>query len=266
MILAYTIDSLSNLQWAAIILSAFMTGIAKTGLPGIGILAVPLMALAFDAKPSVGMLLPILIMADIFAVFHHRHHGKWDHLKKLLPWAILGIIAGYLVLIKIESYQLKPIIGLIVLAMLAIRAKSLLSNDSKQNIEHSKTYANIMGLLAGATTMMANAAGPVMTLYLLSMKMPKQKFIGTAAWFFFIVNWIKVPLMASEDMITVSTLKINLCVFPAVVCGAYAGIWLFKRIPQRLFNILALVLATAAAIKLLTGFSDLWNGISDKIN
>ena len=123
-----------------------------------------------------------------------------------------------------------------------------------------------MGFLAGATTMMANAAGPVMTLYLLSMKMPKQKFIGTAAWFFFIVNWIKLPLMATEDMVTIDTIKINLIAFPAVVGGALAGIWLFKRIPQRLFNILALVLAAAAAIKLLSGFSHLWSGIKDAIS
>jgi uncharacterized membrane protein YfcA len=108
-----------------------------------------------------------------------------------------------------------------------------------------------MGLLAGAITMMANAAGPVMVLYLLSMHFPKQKFIGTAAWFFFIVNWIKVPLMSNLNMITATSLKIDLMVFPAVVLGAVAGIWLLKRIPQRLFNIIALLLATAAAIKLL---------------
>ena len=109
----------------------------------------------------------------------------------------------------------------------------------------------MMGLLAGMTTMMANAAGPVMVLYLLSMHFPKQKFIGTAAWFFFIVNWVKVPLMTNLDMINAASLKIDLMVFPAVVLGAIAGIWMLKRIPQRAFNIIALILAAAAAIKLL---------------
>ena len=99
--------------------------------------------------------------------------------------------------------------------------------------------------------MMANAAGPVMVLYLLSMRFPKQKFIGTAAWFFFIVNWIKVPLMTNLDMITAASIKIDLMVFPAVVLGALTGIWLLKRIPQRAFNIIALLLAAAAATKLL---------------
>ena len=237
-------------QWAVLVIGAFAIGVSKTGLPGVGILVVPLMALAFPAKPSVGLLLPILIFADIFAVGYYRHHGKWKHLAKLLPWAIVGIGVGYVVLSKINSDMLKPVIGVIVLGMLAIRLRSILKSDPQKLPDHW-TFAAMMGLLAGTTTMMANAAGPVMVLYLLSMHFPKQKFIGTAAWFFFIVNWIKVPLMGNLGMITAASLKMDLMVFPAVVAGAAAGIWLLKRIPQRLFNILALILAAAAAIKLL---------------
>ena len=209
------------------------------------------MVIVFPAKPSVGLLLPILIFADIFAVGYYRHHGRWQHLAKLLPWAILGIGIGYLILSKIDSNTLKPLIGIIVLGMLAVRLRSILKDDP-QNLPDHWSFAAIMGLLAGITTMMANAAGPVMILYLLSMHFPKQKFIGTAAWFFFIVNWIKVPLMTNLDMINAASLKIDLIVFPAVVLGAVAGIWLLKRIPQRAFNIIALLLAAAAAIKLLS--------------
>ena len=211
---------------------------------------VPLLAMVFPAKPSVGLLLPILIFADIFAVGYYRHHGHWKHLAKLLPWAIVGIGCGYMILSKIDSSTLKPLIGVIVLAMLAIRLRSILKSDP-QNLPDHWTFAAMMGLLAGMTTMMANAAGPVMVLYLLSMHFPKQKFIGTAAWFFFIVNWVKVPLMTNLDMINAASLKIDLMVFPAVVLGAITGIWLLKRIPQRAFNIIALLLAAAAAIKLL---------------
>ena len=210
---------------------------------------VPLLAIVFPAKPSVGLLLPILILADIFAVGYYRHHGQWRHLVILLPWAIVGIGFGYLVLLKIDSQTLKPLIGLVVLAMLAIRLRSILKDDPQ--VPQHWSFAAIMGLLAGVITMMANAAGPVMVLYLLSMHFPKQKFIGTAAWFFFIVNWIKVPLMTNLDMITAASLKIDLMVFPAVVLGALTGIWLLKRIPQRAFNIIALLLAAAAATKLL---------------
>lgn len=236
-------------QWVVLAVSAFAIGVSKTGLPGVGILVVPLLALAFPAKASVGLLLPILIFADLFAVGYYRRHGQWQHLAKLLPWAVAGIGIGYLVLSKIDSNTLKPLIGVIVLAMLGIRLRSILNNN--EHVPEHWSFAAMMGLLAGATTMMANAAGPVMVLYLLSMHFPKQKFIGTAAWFFFIVNWIKVPLMANLDMITAESLKMDAMVFPAVVLGAVAGVWLLKRIPQRLFNIIALVLAAAAAIKLL---------------
>lgn len=237
-------------QWAILIASAFAIGVSKTGLPGVGILVVPLLANAFPAKASVGLLLPILIFADLFAVGYYRHHGQWKHLVKLLPWAIAGIGLGYIILSKIDSQTLKPLIGLIVLGMLGIRLRSILKNDPDHLPQHW-SFAALMGLLAGATTMMANAAGPVMVLYLLSMHFPKQKFIGTAAWFFFIVNWIKVPLMTNLDMITATSLKMDALVFPAVVFGALTGIWLLKRIPQQLFNIIALILAAAAAIKLL---------------
>lgn len=210
----------------------------------------------FPAKASVGLLLPILIFADLFAVGYYRHHGKWQHLVKLLPWAVVGIGIGYLILSKIDSRTLKPLIGIIVLAMLAIRLRSILKNDPEHLPDHW-SFPALIGLLAGATTMMANAAGPVMVLYLLSMHLPKQKFIGTAAWFFFIVNWVKVPLMADLDMITIETLKMDAAVAPAVVVGAVAGIWLLKKIPQKQFNIIALILAAAAATKLLLSAFDL---------
>ena len=198
-------------QWAALLAGGFLIGVAKTGLPGVGILVVPLLALAFDAKTSVGLLLPILIFADMFAVVYYRRHGDWKHLLKLLPWALVGIAIGFFVLKVIKSEELKPMIGVIVLVMLGLRLRSILSKDTTgEHVPHNRLFAASMGTAAGATTMMANAAGPVMTLYLLSMRMDKTKFIGTAAWFFFIVNWIKVPLMGRLEMITLESLKLDL--------------------------------------------------------
>ncbi len=243
-------------QWVALLVGGFLIGVSKTGLPGVGILVVPMLALAFDAKSSVGLLLPILIFADIFAVTYYRRHGEWKHLMRLLPWAVAGIGIGFWVLDMIDSESLKPLIGGIVLVMLGIRFRSLVGKEPDvDHIPHNRWFAAAMGTAAGATTMMANAAGPVITLYLLSMRFDKKKFVGTAAWFFFIVNWIKVPLMGRLDMITVASLKLDLFALPAVAAGAFAGIWLLKRIPQRFFNMLALALAAAAAVKLLGLYS-----------
>lgn len=250
MLLAETLEISGPLPWVVLAASAFAIGVAKTGLPGVGILVVPLLAIVFGAKASVGLLLPILIFADLFAVGYYRHHGLWRHLVRLLPWALVGIGVGYAVLSRIDNRTLKPLIGMIVLGMLVLRFRSIVKGDGQSVPQHG-LFSAAMGFLAGVTTMMANAAGPVMTLYLLSMRFDKKKFIGTAAWFFFIVNWVKVPFMAQLDMITMASLKMDLMVLPAVVAGALSGIWLLKRIPQRLFNIIALLLAAAAAMKLL---------------
>ena len=241
------------LDWLILGLCAFLVGVSKTGIPGFGILVVPLMALVLPAKTTVGVMLPMLIFADLFAAGYWRYHAQWKHLFRLIPWALSGIIIAYFIMERIENEQLKPTIGIIVLAMLAIRFRQnfLKRNTNKTKVPTHWAFSAVMGLLAGITTMMAHAAGPVMTIYLLSMQMPKKKFVGTTAWFFFMVNWLKVPFSAKLDLITVETLKLDLCLFPLIFLGAVTGVLALKRIPQKIFDILVLVLAAAAAIKLL---------------
>jgi uncharacterized membrane protein YfcA len=240
-------------DWLILGLCAFLVGVSKTGIPGFGILVVPLVASVLPAKTSVGVLLPMLIFADLFAAGYWRYHAQWKHLLRLIPWALSGIIVAFFVMDKITDEQLKPIIGIIVLAMLALRYRKKIfrTDNSEDKIPTHRAFAPTMGILAGFTTMMAHAAGPVMTIYLLAMKMPKKKFVGTTAWFFFIINWLKVPFSTKLQLITLETLKLDLCLFPLIFLGAVAGIFALKRIPQKIFDILVLVLAAAAAIKLL---------------
>jgi hypothetical protein len=112
-------------------------------------------------------------------------------------------------------------------------------------------FAAFLGVAAGVTTMMANAAGPVMIIYLLAMRLPKFHFVGTSAWFFFVVNWIKVPFHAHLATMTFATIKLNLLMLPMIALGAVAGILFLKRIPQRAFNEVVQILAALAALKLL---------------
>jgi len=244
---------LSVIQWAVLALSAFLVGVSKTGIPGLGILPVPLMALVLPAKVSVGVLLPMLIFADLFAAGYYRRHAQWTHIRRLLPPTILGIIAGYFAMDKVTDSQLKPVIGIIVLSMLAIRIVNDYRKKPADRIEPTSglLFAVFLGFFAGVTTMMANAAGPIMIIYLLTAGLDKTQFVGTGAWFFFIVNWIKVPFSAKLDLITAESLKLDLTLFPVIIIGAAVGIILLKRIPQKVFRIIVLVLATAAAIKLL---------------
>ena len=238
-------------QWAALVACALLIGVAKTGLPGAGILAVPLAAMAVPARESVGLVLPMLIFADLFAVGWYRHHAQWRHLVRLLPWTAAGLVIGFWLLSVLNDARLKPVIGGIVLIMLAMRFRAIFGKHELEEKPHHWAFAPGMGLAAGATTMLANAAGPVMTLYLLAMRLPKHQFIGTSAWFFFAVNWIKVPFFTQQGLISSPSLMTDLVLLPVVAVGAIVGIVLLKRIPQKLFNTIALLLAAASAIKLL---------------
>ena len=249
-----TID-FSVWQWLLAGLAAVMIGVSKTGIPGLSILVVPLMASVMPAKMSVGVVLPMLIFADIFAISYYRRHAEWKHILRLLPLTLVGILVGFFAMGLISDSQLKPIIGVIVLIMLAARLYH--QQTGAGNVEegaapkHHPLITPTLGLFAGITTMMANAAGPVMTIYLLLMRVGKIRFVGTCAWFFFIVNWIKVPLSVKSDLITAESLKISVCLMPLILIGVVTGILVLKKIPQKAFNIVVQLLATAAAIKLL---------------
>ncbi len=240
-------------HWAVLALCAFLVGVSKTGVPGFGILVVPLMAWVLPTKSSVGVLLPMLIFADIFAAGYYRRHAQWSHIFRLLPWAMAGIVIGYFAMDRISDQQLKPTIGAIVLAMLALRWWQESKKDSgiAAHIPTHWAFAAVLGLLAGVTTMMANAAGPIMIIYLLAMGFDKTKFIGTGAWYFFIVNWLKVPFSTKLDLINTQSLKLDAMMLPFIAVGAVVGILVLKHIPQKVFKVVVQVLAVAAAIKLL---------------
>ncbi|TKJ39418.1 MAG: hypothetical protein CEE38_01370 [Planctomycetes bacterium B3_Pla] len=237
--------------WVVVGLCAVMVGIAKTGIPGIGILVVPLMAMVLPARKSTGILLGILILADLFAIFYHRRNARWRHVIRLLPAAFAGIVVGYLMMSQISDRQLKPIIGAIVVVMLGINYWRTRARGQDAPIPAQWWFAVGLGFIAGVTTMMANAAGPVMIIYLLAMRLPKIEFVGTGAWFFFVVNWLKVPLSANLGLMTVESVKLDLMMLPFIAAGAAAGIFFLKRIPQKAFSTIVQILAVAAAIKLL---------------
>ena len=242
---------LSIIDYSVIIFTAFIVGATKTGIPGLGILAVPLMAAVLPAASSVGILLGILILADIFAVIYHRRNAQWSHILRMLPPAIVGIIIGFLAMSRITDKQLKPIIGIIVLIMLGVNYWRTKIYGPDAPIPTQWWFACTLGLVAGVTSMMANAAGPVMIIYLLAMRLPKVAFVGTSAWFFFIVNWIKVPFNASLQSMTRESVILNLSMLPFIALGAVVGIYLLKQIPQRAFVAVVQILTFAAAVKLI---------------
>jgi uncharacterized protein len=238
-------------QWAVMCLCAVLVGLSKTGLPGVGILNVTLLAVIFEAKASTGILLPMLAFADLFAVAYYRRHAQWAHILRLLPPALAGIAAGSLLIRQLENAQVGPLIGALVLAMLGLNYWRIYRLKDPESVPAHWSFAAGMGFAAGLTTQLANAAGPIMAIYLLAMRFDKNKFIGTAAWYFLILNWLKLPIFISEGRISAESLKAVAFVLPMVIVGVVLGIILLKKIPQKWFNIIVTVLVVAAAIKLI---------------
>lgn len=237
--------------WAIAIFCALLVGVSKSGVPGFGIMVVPLMAMVLPAKQSVGVLLGMLVIGDMFAAAYHHKHANWGHIVRLLPAAFAGIVAGYFLMKVVSNEQLKPIIGSVVLVMLAISYWRNMKSDLDSKIPTGVWFAVGMGFFAGVTSMMANAAGPISIIYLLAMRLDKIEFVGTSAWFFFIVNWLKVPFNMSLESMTVDSIKFNLMLLPAIAVGAIVGILVLRKLPQKVFVNVIQVLAAASAVKLI---------------
>lgn len=246
---------LSPQDWALAIGGAFLIGLSKTGIAGIGILAVVTFALAFPARESVGIVLPILICADIVAVSSYWRHVVWKHLLHLFPWTAVGVLLGFMALHHVNDHQVSRIIGVIAIALTLLQAwrriRIARDPDGDNKVPHQAWFAAIMGILAGFTTMVANGAGPIMVLYLLASGLPKMEFMGTGAIFFFTVNCFKVPFSAKLGLINLHSLPIDGLFAPIAILGAVGGRFLLPYIKQSLFENLALVLTVIAGIKLL---------------
>jgi uncharacterized protein len=236
-------------QWIAILLAAFFVGLAKSGLSGFGLLPVVIMARAFPALQSTGIVLPMLICGDLVAVAFYRRHAVWSHVWRLLPPAVIGIVAGFFAMQGIPAALFKPVIGWIVLMMVLLHCARQLRPAAFERVPHQRWFAWLLGGWAGFTTMTANAAGPVATLYLLAVGLPKFGFIGTGAWFFCIINLVKVPFSAHLGLINPASLTLNLAAAPVVAVAVLAGRKIVALIPQKLFEQLALLFSAAAAVK-----------------
>lgn len=229
-------------------IAALCIGLSKSGLSGTATLNVVLMAQAFGAKASVGLVLPLLIVADFMGYFINRHGGSWRKILPMVPPAIVGVVVGYFMLGHIDNNAARTVIGWLIVALLAF---NLLLNARKQDFialtEH-KAFSWSMGLCAGIVTMLANAAGPVMTVYLLSQRLEKKEHLGVFSRFFLFINLFKVPFSADLGIINPRSLATNLVLLPCVVVGILLGWQILKRIPQKPFEWTLFTLTLIAAI------------------
>ncbi len=239
---------ISTLHYFYIGLAAFLVGFTKTSVGGVGILAVLLMALAIPGKASPGVLLPMLIAADIMAVVYYRRSCQWGILLKLVPLTLAGLALGYAILRFAPDTNFERIIGWTILVMLVL---DLAMNERIRAHMRGRVMTGITGVLAGAASMVANAAGPIFGIYLLQMGLTKSEFIGTRSWFFLLLNIAKVPLSAQLGLITIPSLTLNVMYLPVILIGAISGYKILKYINIDLFKWLIRIAALVAALRLI---------------
>ena len=241
----------STLQWMLFAVCAMFVGMSKVGVPGIGMLVVPTLAIVFGGKASTGILLPMLMMADVFGVSYYHRHAEWKYLWKLFPFAFIGVGIALWVGEVVDDVWFKNIMAIVVFGCIGLM---LWKDRNKGNtfFPDKLWFAALMGVLGGFATMIGNAAGPIFAIYLLAMHLPKNKFIGTSAWFFLIINASKFPLhVFIWKTIDLKTLTLNITMLPAIALGAFVGIWLVKKFSDKLYRTAVIIVTALSAFLLL---------------
>jgi uncharacterized protein len=223
---------------------------SKTGVHGAGMIAVPLLATIFGGQLSSGVLLPMLCLADILGVWYYHRHASWHHLKKLFPWAAGGTVLGTLVGGIIDDETFKMIMAVIILGSVVIMI--WLERINKKGIPDFGWFAALTGVAGGFTSMVGNLAGSVMAIYFLSMRLPKNEFIGTTAWFFMVINLFKIPFhIWSWHTISLNTFLLDLTALPFIALGGFLGIVIVKNLKDKSYRWFIIGMTLIAAIFML---------------
>lgn len=245
-----TTPELTATTWALAFISAFIIGVSKSGIKGIAVLIVTLMALAFGAKESTGLIVPLLIVGDIFAVIYYNRYTQWKYIIRFLPWMMLGVLIGVYIGKDLDEKTFKTgmafvILGSVIMMYWWDRKKS-------KNVPTHWTFAGSMGIMAGITTMIGNLAGAFSNIFFLAMRLPKNEFIGTAAWLFFIINIFKLPFhFFVWETITLDSLLIDLKLIPGILLGLFMGVRLVKLIKDDFYRKMILILTALGAVLIL---------------
>jgi uncharacterized protein len=270
----------SPVEIVLLVVAAVLVGFAKTAIGGVASISVAIFAATMPARESTGVLLPLLILGDVFAVWSYRKHAHWRTLLRLMPTVVVGILLGAVFVATVDDTVMRRTIGVVLLLLLAVNlwtrsrqaqeqaadlvtapavtlpaattssadAADAASAAGSRRSRH--TAAAFYGSLTGFTTMVANAGGPVMSLYMLSMRMPMLAFLGTGAWLFALFNLVKVPFSVGLGLLDRQALGVDLVLAPGVVVGAAVGRWAIRRIDQVLFERIVLVVTMLSAVNL----------------
>jgi uncharacterized membrane protein YfcA len=232
--------------------AVLITGISKAGFGGgMGIVAIPLMGSVMPAGHMLGVQLPLLIAADALSNLHHLRNREWRILKPLVWGALLGVLLGSLVFWLLRNtdpakvqHGFSMLIGVVCLLFVGIQAWGLTGRTVPTLPPHPASSVAV-GTTAGFVSTLSHGAGPLVSLYLLQEKLPRQILVGTQVFYFLLVNSAKVPTYVVSGTINRSTLLDSVWFIPLIPLGTLAGAWMNKRVPEKPF---AAILYVAAAV------------------
>jgi len=236
--------------WVLAFTAAFLIGMSKAGLKGLSLFNVTLLAIAFGAKSSTGIIMPFLVLGDVLAVVYYNRHAQWKPILNILPWMVVGILIGVLIGKDLPERLFK--IAMVAIIFVSLGLMIYWDIRKSKTVPKHWTFASGSGMLAGLTTMIGNMAGPFTNLYFLMLRLPKNEFVGTAAWLFFITNVFKVPFHVFVwDTITWDTLFLNLKLFPALLLGFFLGTKILKFFNDAIYRKFIIVITAIGAIAIL---------------
>ncbi len=242
---------LSMMQWLTVIFAAFLVGFSKTGIGGVMMLAIPILASVFGGKDSTGIMLPMLIVGDVFAILYYHRSAEWKNIITPLPSAMVGLIFGVVIGNYINDNTFVKMIGIIVLFCLAVLIYTEVRGQDFV-VPNAPWFYITVGVMSGFASMIGNAAGPIFSVYLLALGFKKNNFMGISAWFFFIINLSKVPLQIFIwKNIDATSLLTAAIMIPVITIGAILGAFILKKINDKYFRYLVIVMTAIAALKLL---------------
>lgn len=223
---------------------------AKTGVHGAGMMSVPILANVFGGQLSSGMMLPMLVLADLMGVWYYHRHASWQHLRVLFPWAAAGVILGTVTGSYINDRDFKIVMALTIVVSVVIML--WLEKDRQEVVPQKKWVGPASGVAGGFTSMVGNLAGSVMAVYFLASRLPKNVYIGTTAWFFMVVNWFKVPFHVFVwHTITLNSFLLSLITVPAIILGAVLGVIVVKKFSDKVYRWFIIVMTIIAAVLML---------------
>lgn len=236
------------MEWIVLLAAGLITGFSKFSVGGMGLLILPVIMIAFPGPQALGIILPMYLITDVFAVISYRKNVNWSILIKILPLCFVGIAVGSWLLSLLSISEFNLILSILIVGMLVL---GIVLDNTQSNIMRHPISTYLSGFIGGVVSMIANAAGPIFSLYFLEQKLDKKSYVSTRSWAFMFINLAKVMPLYALGLFNMESTLISLQTIPGLVIGAAIGYWVLGKLELVQFKWLIRIMAAIAAVKLM---------------